>query len=414
MAEHFDELLQRMRHELFVLRRRANAHDVEPRQVLNEALRELTASVDELEASADAVGLQRDERRLAHQQHSRDLFDAAPDAYVVTDRNGVVEDINQTARELLGADVHDLVREPLAALVADEDHRMLWQAIRRGRDGADRGPWRLTIVPHRGEAFPASLTVGWGREGRRLYWSVRDVTSEERRAGEFQRVLDERRRTEDARQAFFLAMAHDLRSPVNGILAAVRALEARRHELSEEALSGLASITANAESLRRIQTQLVDLERLGREAVRLHRRRTDVSEAVEQAVKAVDLGDRSLETGLDHVEADVDAGLVESIVRNLLENAARHTPPLTRVWVRLESEGDERLLLAVEDDGPGVPPDHREAVFEMFARIDPDDGSGGMGAGLYLVRRFAELHGGRAWVEDREGGGASFRVTLPT
>jgi signal transduction histidine kinase len=68
----------------------------------------------------------------------------------------------------------------------------------------------------------------------------------------------------------------------------------------------------------------------------------------------------------------------------------------------------------VEDDGPGIPPDLREAVFEPF-RQGPSESSHspGAGVGLTLVARFAELHAGRAWVEDRAGGGASFRVILP-
>ncbi len=72
-------------------------------------------------------------------------------------------------------------------------------------------------------------------------------------------------------------------------------------------------------------------------------------------------------------------------------------------------------MIAVEDDGPGVPDELREMIFEPF-RQGPDapQHSPGVGVGLTLVRRFAELQGGRAWVQEREGGGASFRVFLPT
>ncbi|HEX7247636.1 MAG TPA: ATP-binding protein, partial [Actinomycetota bacterium] len=92
----------------------------------------------------------------------------------------------------------------------------------------------------------------------------------------------------------------------------------------------------------------------------------------------------------------------------------RHTPTSSRIWVRLEPS-ETGLLLSVEDDGPGVPEDLRGAIFEPFRQGDPASGHApGTGVGLSLVTRFAELHGGRAWAEDRPGGGAAFRVFLPS
>jgi signal transduction histidine kinase len=100
-------------------------------------------------------------------------------------------------------------------------------------------------------------------------------------------------------------------------------------------------------------------------------------------------------------------------VENLLVNAAKHTPPGSPVGLRVDrAEGGVRIT--VEDRGKGVPDHLKESVFRPFER-----GPGklahapGTGIGLSLVARFAELHGGRAWVEDRPGGGASFRVFLP-
>jgi two-component system sensor histidine kinase MtrB len=116
---------------------------------------------------------------------------------------------------------------------------------------------------------------------------------------------------------------------------------------------------------------------------------------------------------VEPVVAWVDPAKVERVVENLLTNAGRHTTPDTPVWVRVVRR-DEGVLLTVEDAGGGVPRELRAALFEPF-RQGPAAAAHapGVGIGLSLVARFAELHGGRAWVQDRPGGGASFQVLLP-
>jgi signal transduction histidine kinase len=109
----------------------------------------------------------------------------------------------------------------------------------------------------------------------------------------------------------------------------------------------------------------------------------------------------------------VDASKLERIVENLVANALRHTPAGAKVWVRTRPH-DGGGLVVVEDDGPGVLEELREAVFEPFRQgPSPSSHSPGVGIGLALVASFAELHHGRAWVEERPGGGASFHVFLP-
>jgi signal transduction histidine kinase len=124
-------------------------------------------------------------------------------------------------------------------------------------------------------------------------------------------------------------------------------------------------------------------------------------------------GERRILLEAERVVTPVDASKIEHIVENLLTNTARHTPAGSRVWVKVQATYGGALI-TVEDEGPGVPEELREAIFDPF-RQGPSISSHapGVGVGLTLVARFAELHGGRAWVEARPGGGASFRVFLP-
>jgi len=120
-----------------------------------------------------------------------------------------------------------------------------------------------------------------------------------------------------------------------------------------------------------------------------------------------------MQTDIQPVVIPIDSAKVERIVENLLANTVRHTPSNATIWVSVEPV-DGGALLKIEDDGPGVSPELQEVIFEPFQQgPDAPQHSPGVGVGLTLVRRFAELHNGRAWVEEREGGGASFRVFLP-
>ncbi len=105
----------------------------------------------------------------------------------------------------------------------------------------------------------------------------------------------------------------------------------------------------------------------------------------------------------------VDEILLEQVFVNLLENAAKHTPPGTAIEVGAETHPGE-VEVYVADRGPGIPPGEEERVFEKFRR----GGSGaGIGLGLTICRAIVKAHGGRIWAENRSGGGAIFRFTLP-
>jgi len=147
--------------------------------------------------------------------------------------------------------------------------------------------------------------------------------------------------------------------------------------------------------------------------VELRRRPTDVSALLRRVAAEADVKDHPVEVVSGSVHADLDEAKGERIVENLLINGIRHTAPGTRLWVKAE-EREGAVLIAVEDDGVGVAAELREVLFEPFQQgpmTHPH--APGSGIGLSLVARFADLHGGRAWVEEREGGGASFRVMLP-
>jgi PAS domain S-box-containing protein len=232
----------------------------------------------------------------------------------------------------------------------------------------------------------------------------------EREAAQRLRALD------DMKNTFLEAVSHDLRTPLTSILGSALTLEQTQLALPpEDALDLVGRIAANARKLERLLSDLLDLDRLQRGIVSPQRRPTDLELLVRRSVEGTESAEgRDIEVEVESIVVSVDAAKVERILENLLSNAIRHTPEGTRIWIKGSGQ-DGGALLVVEDEGPGIPPDLHEAVFEPFRQApgSSSEHSPGVGVGLSLVRRFAELHGGRAWLEDRPGGGSSFHVFLP-
>jgi signal transduction histidine kinase len=217
----------------------------------------------------------------------------------------------------------------------------------------------------------------------------------------------------DTKNTLLHAVSHDLRNPLTAIMGAASTLERSGASLSsEDSATLLQGLGANARKMARLIRDLLDLDRLDRGVVEPPRRETDLVQIAQRALEECEaLEGRIVHVGGDPLVLAVDPGQVERIVENLLVNAARHTPAGTPVWVRVRRE-DGGALICVDDAGPGIPAELQQTVFEAFRQGATMTGVG-VGIGLSLVSHFARLHGGRAWVEDRAGGGASFRVFLP-
>ena len=228
------------------------------------------------------------------------------------------------------------------------------------------------------------------------------------------RAADELRHLNGVKDTLLHAVSHDLKGPLAAVLGAMQTLRRQAQlDLTPEELESLyAMIEQSGHKMDRLVDDLLDLDQLDRGQLQPRRAPTDVGELARRVTRESNsLDGHPVRIAADAVLVSVDAAKVERIIENLLLNAAKHTPPATPVRVRVTARADG-VELAVEDEGPGIPQELRVELFDAFRR-GPNAGGSGVGIGLSLVKRFAELHGGSAHVEDRVGGGARFVVWLP-
>lgn len=239
---------------------------------------------------------------------------------------------------------------------------------------------------------------------------------------EEQAVESVRRRTESTERGkdeFLAMLAHELRNPLTPILMAAQMLKRRVTGLSE--MKQLDILERQARNLARLVDDILDVTRIARGKLELRRETIDlatvVARGIETARAIVEGRKHTLETVLPStpVVVDVDPVRIEQITVNLVANAAKYTEPGGHIRVEVSREGDSGVLRVV-DDGLGIAPELRGRIFDLFEQAGRNGKRthGGLGIGLTIVRRLAELHGGSVDVFS-EGAmkGSAFVVRLP-
>lgn len=423
MTDGTEDPLESLRQLLSVLQGQTGTTDDSLMARVAEAM---ATAVEELEATRGQLD-RRDRQvealrgELQHRQHRYvDLFHHAPEPYVVTDADGVVHQANAAASRLFGVSIHELRGRPLQQYVRHEDlPGMVHLLERMDSEGAST---ELVVTPPDGDPRIASAMVVSHQDvddqSPELRWMLRDITDTRRAQSALQEEFarsreeaDELRELDRWKDAFLSAAAHDIHEPLRAIAGTVRIL-LEHHELGA-ATPLVESIGAKTDRLTRLLRDLLDLDRFTRGTVTAQREPTRLDDLVAQAVEHAGVVDHDVEIDVPPTVVDIDPARTAQMIANLVGNARAHTPPGTAIRVLARVEGDG-VSIIVEDEGPGVPPHLREEVFRPFVtRRAHDDDEPGTGLGLSLVRLFAELQQGIAYVEDGPAGGTRAVVVLP-
>ena len=272
--------------------------------------------------------------------------------------------------------------------------------------------------PYTGE--PREVTLR--RDGRaiELRLTTFDVTDERGQRigrGQLWQDVSGDREIDRMKSALIATVSHELRTPLGSIKGYASTL--LQDDVEWDAVSVrhfVQVISDEADRLTQLVDDLLDMSRIEAGTLRLHQTEQTLSDVVARALAQVkDPGAHVIRTELaaDLPPLRIDAGRIEVVVRNLVENAVKYSPPGSAVRIQA-ARRDGAVQVTVSDEGPGVAPEHRNRIFDRFYRAD--DGytraSGGAGLGLAICKGIVEAHGGAIWLETSKAG-AVFAFTLP-
>ena len=320
---------------------------------------------------------------------------------IVVDPQGRLQLANDAARRMLKLDNPSIGR-PYVEIIR---HPAIAELVAAALAGRRTDPLELAPPRDPSRTLMATATPAAGAS-RGVVVVLHDIT--------------DLRRADQIRRDFVANVSHELRTPLTAIRGYVEALSEEDTDPAE-ARAFLAIIARHTERMERLVKDLLRLARLdaGQETLDIgdcdtrnlaQAVVTDLASALEERRQSVDIA-----IAADAKSVRADPAKLHDALRNLVANAITYSPEQTTIRIDSFRRGD-RIVIAVADEGPGIPDEDLSRVFERFYRVDKSRmrDPGGTGLGLAIVKHLVELHGGEVRAENRAEGGARFTVSLPT
>ena len=378
----------------------------------------LLAIATDLSATKRAEqALRAQEKRATELDKQKEFILASvADGIIGTDTTGRITFANPAAAAMLQAHPAELVglsaytilhHKPAqgnhSLAMMEEEHSRAWRAflIRETVSGQD------TFYRPDSSSFPVEYTMTPMAANGVATGSVLNF-----------RDISQRNALDRMKDEFISTVSHELRTPLTSIRGALGLLSAGLlHELNEKTANLLRIAVSNSDRLVRLINDILDLERMQSGRAPLSFRQCSMEEIAQQAVDAMlpvaEAANVSLRLKTEPCKVHADSDRLLQVMMNLLSNAIKFSPPFSEVTVKT-MKSPEGALVAVVDEGRGVPQDKLELIFDRFQQVDASDSrqKGGTGLGLAICRTILEQHGGRIWAERNSDRGSSFFFCL--
>ena len=436
------------RRQAVELRRKNKNLNSEEADLITESITELQTALEELQVAEAELRQQNEElitaRDAIESERHRyiDLFEFAPDAYLITTREGTIREANEAAVQLFEIARRFLIGKPLTNYIIDEQ-RKAFRTELNSLTTADRIiEIEARLQVRSGKRIDTAIKIAPISDLKGnlagLRWLVRDITERKRaeeeikalntqlerrvaeRTAELEAAKIEAEAANRGKDEFLATLSHELRTPLNAILGWTHILSTHLDNPATTA-QAIEVIERNAIIQARLTNDILEVSRIITGKLSLNLRPVEVAPVIEAALDAarpaVDAKAIKLDVAVcqDTCPVRGDASRLQQVVANLLSNAVKFTPEGGRVRVTLSRAG-ESCELMVSDTGQGISSDFLPFIFDRFRQAESASTRrhGGLGLGLAIVRHIVELHGGTVQATSLgEGHGASFIISLP-
>jgi PAS domain S-box-containing protein len=369
-----------------------------------------------------------DDSILNYKERCKAVFEQAPLAVIITDRQNNIIDWNKKAQDIFGWTREEAINQSLNIIIPKEDYAENTERIEKIFSGVK---------------IENSIIKNITKDGRERYceWNTEVIAGEENNIIEIISIISDKTENLEVeekikiqkeeieynqlRTQFFANISHELKTPLNLIFSSLQLIDfhfnkGNLQQKKDKIHKYLSSIKINGYRLLRLVNNVIDITRIDVNSFNLSRGNFDIVKFCEAVVDSIEdyikEKDRNFSYNSDINKAIIafDPFNIERVILNLISNAVKFTNPGDNISLRLSREAGE-IIISVIDTGIGIEEENQEVIFDQFRQVDQSfkKKREGSGIGLYLVKSIVEMHGGRVKLESDLGEYSEFRVYLP-
>lgn len=432
--QEFGHKIQKVRQRTKMLEESVRELPEQQNDLHAQAFEELSTALEELHVAEEELRAQNEQLIIAHQQIEKErqryqeLFDLAPDGYIVTDADGKILEANSSASTLLNISKKYLIGKLFINFIPEEERRAFRSQLVQLCDQERMQEWEINIQSRQDGRFYASLSVSSIRdnEGKIIGWRwlIRDITERKLAEEKLRSIQLENLQLQEAariKSEFLAVISHELRTPMNSILGFSQLLLRRYYYMLPLELRDMVErIIKSGQHLLKLIEEILDYCKLETEKLRLQPQQLNLVELVTETIEQMrPLAEQKNLTLVLHsnIEDPIiinDSTRLQQVLINLLSNAIKFTET-GGVFIEVQQLNQDKVALMVKDTGIGISESDIKYIFIEFWQADKSTTRkyGGVGLGLAIVDKLVRLMNGTITVDSIHGKGSTFRVELP-